>query len=147
MATTTLAIVCLAAAAAETGGAAVWLTVGQWVFNALAAGFGWWIKRRVENTDKLEERVSKQAEQLIDAKIGALTKDIDTIVQRLERGDKEFRGLGDRDHQIRLEIRGLIDTLKDYIRDTCPSKEDMRVLSKKVDRLSVTVARIEGARS
>jgi hypothetical protein len=148
MATTTLAILCLAAAlSADAGGAALWLTIGQWVFNAFAAGFGWWIKRRVENTDKLEERVAKQAEQLIDQRLHGLALELDRIMKRLERGESDFKSLGNRDHTIELQIRTAFDSLKDYIRESCASKDDVKVLNKKVDHLQIAVAQLQGGQA
>lgn len=144
-----------------------WLAIAQWVFNGIAVMMWWWVKRRVERTDHLEATVQEQAKKLIDDRFAAISremtnqvdstsrdlttriegisKDLSAAVNRLDAGEREFRELGQRDNNVRLEIRVAFDQVKDIIRNQCASREDMQLLQSKVDRLQNSVATIQGS--
>lgn len=99
-------------------------------------------QRRYEG---IEDRLHDTTTRLIDERFRAMTHEVrvhvqsfvvalDELKQRMQSGDAEVRGLGERDQRIELAVVGRLDTLKDYIRENTASKKDLEKHESAFDR-------------
>lgn len=146
-------LIIAAAVLAMSDGLAVGLAVLQLMFNVVMGVGLAWNAARTRRLDTLERSVGEKAEQLIDQKItnrdarldaelAALKVQLQSVADRLSRGDNEFDRLGERDHEADLKLLARVDSLKDYIRDNCAGKAELSALSKKVEGLQMALARV-----
>lgn len=99
-------------------------------------------QRRYEG---IEDRLHEASCRLIDERFRAMTHEVrghvqsfvlalDELKQRIQSGDAEVRGLGERDQRIELALACRLDTLKDYIRENTASKKDLEKHESAFDR-------------
>lgn len=113
---------------------------------------------RMSKTDRTIEADKQQLHalttKLVDERFRAMTHELSNHVQgfsaaldelkmRLRDGDVAFEELSDQDKQIELKISSRFEQLKDWIRDTTASREDMKehtgTVNTRLDRLGEKV--------
>lgn len=110
---------------------------------------------RDKRVDLLQEKLHKTATSLIDERFRSMTHELnghvnnfgltlESLKERIQSGDAELRGLGDRDQRIELAIAGKIESLKDYIRENTASKRDLEKHEQSQDRRLENVAQQVG---
>lgn len=132
------------AAAAEMPAYAGWLlpvlVVGilvQFLWSSIVTFTVYQMTKNDRNTAGLEKRLHDANVKLIDERFRSVSHEIRNEVtsfvatlhemkERLKDGDSDINALSDRDQKLELKLSGCIETLKDYIRDNCASKEDVR---------------------
>ncbi len=109
-----------------------------------------------------ETKLHDAATKLIDERFRAMSHEmnghvhgfvntLDELKERLSDSDGIFRNLGDADHQNELKTQQRMEQIKDYVRDHCASRGDVRehvqsvngridTMGAKVDSLSREVA-------
>jgi hypothetical protein len=115
--------------------------------------------RRFERQEDRSDAALKQAEaklhdaarSLIDERFRAMSHEmnghvqgfmttLDELKERLQEGDGLLRTLGDVDHQLELKTVNRMEQIKDYVRDHCASKGDVKEqatsVNDRIDRLS-----------
>jgi hypothetical protein len=117
-------------------GFSVSLAVFQLVFSAVVSITLWRLSAWQRRYEGLEGKLHETTTRLVDERFRAMTHEINGHVQglllaleemkaRIQNGDVELRGLGERDQRIELAVAAKIDLLKDYIRDYAAGKKDL----------------------
>jgi hypothetical protein len=117
-------------------GFSVSLAVFQLVFSAIVSITLWRLSAWQRRYEGLEGKLHETTTRLVDERFRAMTHEINGHVQglllaleemkvRIQNGDVELRGLGERDQRIELAVAAKIDLLKDYIRDFAAGKKDL----------------------
>jgi hypothetical protein len=117
-------------------GVSVSLAVFQLVFSAIVSITLWRLSAWQRRYEGLEGKLHETTTRLVDERFRAMTHEINGHVQglllaleemkvRIQNGDVELRGLGERDQRIELAVAAKIDLLKDYIRDFAAGKKDL----------------------
>lgn len=106
------------------------------------------------DVDALEKRLHVTSEKLVDARFQQMTHDLnghvhnfkltlDALACRLTDGEAGLTKLVDVDHALEIKTLNRMEQIKDYVRDTCASKQDVREHEKNVaikfDRLGEKV--------
>lgn len=109
---------------------------------------------RERQVASLEAKVHETAVKLIDERFRAMTHDLnnhvghfkltlDSLANRLADGEQGLGKLVDVDHAMEIKTLNRMEQIKDYVRDTCASKADVREHEKNVasrlDRLGEKV--------
>lgn len=128
------------------------------------------LSRKDTTGDKLEERLHETTTKLVDERLRSTTHEIRDHVQsllttiedmrgRLKDADGELDGLGERDQKLELALAAKFDALKDYIRETTASKDDVKEHERSVkqqmnqmadklgllgEKVAVLTAKVEG---
>ena len=121
------------------------LAAFQLVFSFVVSLSLWRLTAWQRRYEGLEERLHEATTRLVDERFRAMTHEVNSHVnkflltveemkQRIQSGDGEIRGLSDRDHKIELLLGARLDQLKDYIRDTAASKNDLEKHETAVER-------------
>ena len=117
-------------------GFSVSLAVFQLVFSAVVSVTLWRLSAWQRRYEGLEGKLHETTTRLVDERFRAMTHEINGHVQglllaleemkvRIQNGDVELRGLGERDQRIELAVAAKLDLLKDYIRDYAAGKKDL----------------------
>jgi hypothetical protein len=126
-------------------GFSVSLAVFQLVFSAVASLTLWRLSAWQRRYEGLEGKLHEATTQLVDERFRAMTLEVrghvqglllalEEMKQRVQSGDTELRGLGERDQRIELSLAGRIDLLKDYIREHAAGKSDLEKHEASVER-------------
>lgn len=121
------------------------LAAFQLVFSALVSVVLFRLAAWQRRYEGLDERLNDATTRLVDERFRAASLEIgarvqgflvvlDELKQRIQSGDDEVRGLGERDQRIELALAGRVDALKDYIRDHAANKADLEKHEGAVDR-------------
>jgi hypothetical protein len=121
------------------------LAAFQLAFSALVSVVLWRLSAWQRRYEGLDERLNDATTRLVDERFRAASLEIgarvqgflvvlDELKQRIQSGDDEVRGLGERDQRIELALAGRVDALKDYIRDHAANKADLEKHEGAVDR-------------
>lgn len=109
---------------------------------------------RERQVQALEAKVHETAVKLIDERFRSMTHDLnnhvgnfkltlDSLAARLADGEDGLGRLVDVDHAMEIKTLNRMEQIKDYVRDTCASKADVREHEKNVavkfDRLGEKV--------
>ena len=131
-------------------GMTVALALFQLVFSAVVSVALWKLTTWQRRYEGLEDRLHQTTTKLIEERFRAMTHELNAHVQsfvltleemrqRIQSGDAEVRGLGERDQKIELAVAARLDTLKDYIRDHTANKKDMEKHEASVERKLGTI--------
>ena len=112
------------------------LAAFQLVFSAVVSVSLWRLTAWQRKYEGLEGKLHETTTRLVDERFRAMTHEInshvqgfvlalDDMKQRLQHGDAEVRGLGERDQRIELALSAKLDLLKDYIRENTAGKKDL----------------------
>jgi hypothetical protein len=104
--------------------------------------------------DKLEDRLQKKAEELVDARYSAMAREIriqvdqfGEVVQemrhRLKMGDEKFDKDDEQRHKLELKTVQQLAELKTIISEKFASKADLESLRESMHRLSLELARMQ----
>jgi hypothetical protein len=121
------------------------LAAFQLVFSALVSVVLFRLAAWQRRYEGLDERLNDATTRLVDERFRAASLEIgarvqgflvvlDELKQRIQSGDDEVRGLGERDQRIELALATRVDGLKDYIRDHAANKADLEKHETAVDR-------------
>lgn len=109
-----------------------------------------WIMTKVRRIESLEERVLKTTSELteqklktVEQKLTPITEQLGRILERLESGETEFKGLSASDHRLEMKLTERLaesrESLKDFMRDTFAEKEDVVGLRSEVVAMLMAV--------
>lgn len=126
-------------------GFSVSLAVFQLVFSAIVSITLWRLSAWQRRYEGLEGKLHEATTRLVDERFRAMTHEVNSHVQglllaleemklRIQSGDAELRGLGERDQRIELQVAGRVEQIKDYIRDFAAGKQDLEKHQVSVDR-------------
>ena len=147
----------MTATLAATDTTAIYLFVGQMVFNLIFGSALWWGKNKLSKIDQLEQDVQKRADEAItnrfgqmqakiEGQISQLSERITTIFNRLQRGEQEFRQLGERDQDQEIKLATQIKELSAYIHEHCATKQDIADMEKRIKQIELDRAHERGRR-
>ena len=131
------------------------ITIFQVVFSAAISLALWRMTAWQRRYEGAEQRLHEATGRVIDERIRALTLQLDgashanavardELRQRLAATDTAIAAMADRDLKIEQALASRLDLLKDYIRDSSPSKTDLDRYEAVVDRrLTRIEARLE----
>lgn len=133
------------------------LVIGQWVYNAMMTVGMAYVIRKQNRIERLEDALSARAEELVETQIQVhvamlkgliqpIAAELAGCVERLQKGDGEFKDLVGSDHRLELKfterVAEMRDDLKDFIRENCAMKGDC-ASSSQVESLSRDVEAIK----
>lgn len=106
----------------------------------LALGVAW-LNARQRRLEGMEDRIQRTSDQVIEARMMTIQtrvegsmKVLDAIVaemnRRLERGDRAFDNLGERDRKLELKTQEMIAELRQWVVEKAASKSDLASLVK-----------------
>ncbi|MEM7626561.1 MAG: hypothetical protein AAF333_13275 [Planctomycetota bacterium] len=101
-----------------------------------------WVKNRTSKIDELEAEVKDHANGLINTKFGELDRKVTDILQRLDRGDREFRTQHDRDHALELRFVNAVNELRQDMTQKLACREDLLKLTDRVQRNELAIAQL-----
>jgi hypothetical protein len=112
------------------------LAIFQLVFSAVVSISLWRLTAWQRKYEGLEGKLNDATTRLIEERFGGIARQVDRHVesfvvsiddlkQRIHLGDADLRALGERDQRIELTLATRLDVLKDYIRETAATKQDL----------------------
>ncbi len=123
------------------------------ILNGLVSAYVLLVVKRME---RLEDRLAKKAEDLIDGRFEAIgqkcemkhemvSQQISGINGRLQKGDGAFDTLGTGEHRLELKLVAAIGDLKQTMLRECADRGDVAKLSEQVATLAGRFGAIERA--
>lgn len=121
------------------------LAVFQLAFSAIVSVALWRLTAWQRRYEGVEDRLHDATTSLIDERFRSMSHEvrshvqgfviaIDDLKERIQLGDTEVRGLGERDQRIELALAARLDALKDYIRENTASKKDLEKHEASIER-------------
>jgi chromosome segregation ATPase len=136
--------------------------IGQAVWSGVLTVTLWLLTQKFAGISAIETRLNRKSEELIDTKfeaaaksatqsVQALSEAIAQLRQQISQAEVDLNDLDKRDQRIELNVAATVGSLKDYIRETVASKNDverqqkkLEVVAEQVTRLDERVAAIKG---
>ncbi|QOV90902.1 hypothetical protein [Humisphaera borealis] len=97
--------------------------------------FGGLFNSRLRKLESMEDRITQQAERLVEQKIEALESHDERVNERLTFGEGEFQRLRDDDHKLQLEVLSRLDRLNERLDQRFATNADLRRVEERVSRL------------
>jgi len=131
---------------AATNAVAIWLFVGQMIFNLIIGIGGWWAMQKIRKIDQLEDEVQRRTDQAINNRFGqmhsdlmgevkSLNEQVRTIFKRLDAGEAQFTKLSERDQSNELKLLNQVNELSKYIHDKLATKDEIKELHQRIQRI------------
>jgi hypothetical protein len=117
------------------------------VINIIATvmlGVGlFYVGTKTSQIDKITDKAEKAANQVVDVRFAAADEAKKAMEERLEKGDRSFDKLDDRDREIERMLLTREAALKDWINSAvghCASKDDVAKLNGRLDQIVASMA-------
>jgi len=122
------------------------LAVAQMLLNIAIALAIFWLRTNVRRMDSIERQAKASAEQLIEAKLGTIGKELEGCVnvlnerisgirERLSKGDGDFSALDQRDRELEAKFNLRFDQFKDYLHTNFSTKAELREVKQRLEGL------------
>jgi hypothetical protein len=119
----------------------------QFLWSSIVSVVLYKLSKSDRNVEDLQESLHEATEKLVDERfrrmshevngsVQGLLSTLNLVQQQVRDGEEDFKQLGSRDQKIELEVAGKFGEVKDWMRETFASKEDVREHEKHVtDRI------------
>lgn len=133
----------------------IFLVLAQMITGAILGFLLQREKQRSERLVRLEQNLEQRAEQLIESKLSGVATEIEGVVtifndrinnilDRMSRGDQEFKDLDARDRELETRFNLRFDKLKDYLHATFATKEDVAATHRRIDTIKSSTGGTHG---
>jgi predicted nucleic acid-binding Zn-ribbon protein len=133
------------------------LMVANLVVSFVMGGGLFWLGTKTRRFESTENRLHETATKLVDERFRATSHELKGSMQgllltmeemknQIRDGQSEYRGLGDRDQKIELQLAGKVDQIKDYIREHAATKNDLEAhessMERKIEKIESQIAEL-----